>query len=464
MQLLSWVLVPFEVLLLFGAAIFVHELGHFIVARWRGLKVEGFSIGFGPKIFGWTRNGIDYALRWIPAGGFVKLPQMITSETLEGKSDGKEPLPPISPLSKTLVALAGPAMNAVFAFVLATVIFFVGLPELVNPAIIGAVEPGSPEAKLGIVAGDRIVEVNGKPVKSWEDTWMATAFAPTNVVPVTIEHGQARQTYYLPTKVNADVGLKLLNLEPLSHPVFTDIRPGSAAEEAGLKPNDKVVAFADVPIAGEEQLIRLIRKRPGEPTAIEVLRGKDRLKLTVTPKLDPVKKAGFLGAGVAPDMTSVYQVRWPGPPPWELVGEECRRTFETVNALMHSKKTGVGVGDLSGPPGILAGLAAQVKTDFRLGLRFMILLNISLAILNLLPVPVLDGGHVTMAVAEAIRGRPLSPRVQEYATTVFAVLLISFMLYVSYNDVRRFPLFRSLFNQHVQIESAPGTTNSPPAK
>src|SRR5205807_3051034 len=136
------------------------------------------------------------------------------------------------------------------------------------------------------------------------------------------------------------------------------------------------------------------------------------------------------------------------------VSQVCRDTLSTLGALLHSKQTGIGVKDLSGPPGILAMLAAELKVDYRLGLKFMVLLNISLAFLNLLPLPVLDGGHILMAVIEKLRGRPLNPRIQEYATTAFAVLLISFMLYVSYNDVvRRLPLFRSLFNQQVQIES-----------
>ena len=132
---------------------------------------------------------------------------------------------------------------------------------------------------------------------------------------------------------------------------------------------------------------------------------------------------------------------------------------------MHSKQTGVGVKDLSGPPGILAMLAVELRADFRLALKFMVLLNISLAVLNLLPLPVLDGGHILMAVIEKVRGKPLSPRIQEYATTVFAVVLISFMLYVSYNDVvKRLPLFRIMFQQDVQIQSGTTDSNSPPER
>ena len=140
-QILNILYVSIVVLLLFGASIFVHEFGHYWVARKRGLKVEGFAIGFGPKIFSWVRDGIEYSLRWIPAGGYVKLPQMITSQQLEGSADAN--IPPAPPFSKILVAVAGPVMNVIFAFVVATIIYFVGLPEPVNPSIIGYVEPGS---------------------------------------------------------------------------------------------------------------------------------------------------------------------------------------------------------------------------------------------------------------------------------------------------------------------------------
>ena len=116
--ILSWVYVVAAVILLFGAAVFVHEYGHFWMARRRGMKVDGFAIGFGPKIYSWVRDGVEYSVRWIPAGGFVKLPQMITSEALEGSS-AQEQVPPAAPLSKILVAFAGPAMNFVFAVAIA---------------------------------------------------------------------------------------------------------------------------------------------------------------------------------------------------------------------------------------------------------------------------------------------------------------------------------------------------------
>src|SRR5438445_4714331 len=141
-EILNAAYVIVAVVLLFGAAVFVHEFGHFWMARRRKLKVEAFAIGFGPKIFGWVKDGIDYSWRWIPAGGYVKLPQMMTSDALEGeRANPEEKLPPISPWSKILVAFAGPFMNLAFAFFIATVIYFTGLPMAVNPSIIGYVEP-----------------------------------------------------------------------------------------------------------------------------------------------------------------------------------------------------------------------------------------------------------------------------------------------------------------------------------
>lgn len=448
------------VVLLFGAAVFVHEFGHYWMALRRGMKVEAFAIGFGPKIFSWVKDGIEYSFRWIPAGGYVKLPQMITSEALEGKADTA--IPPASPLSKILVAVAGPFMNVVFAFFIATVIYFVGLPVMVNPSIIGYVEPNSPEAKLGIQPGDRIVEVNGKPVKSWQDVQMTAALARTNVMPVVIERNGVRTTYHLTATVNEIVGLKVLNLDPRDHPEVIDVQSGSSGERAGLKPGDVILSFAGVPIASREKLIELIRMRPNEPTEMLVKRGDQKTTLTITPTLNPGTKKGQIGVLLGNSSASIYVIE--RPTPWEQIADVWDKTVSTLSALFHSKETGVGVKDLSGPPGILTMLAAQLKADYRLALSFLVLLNINLAIINLFPMPVLDGGHILMAIIERIRGRALSVRTLEYTTTAFAILLISFMLYVSFQDVDRFRkgIFKSMFQGETKIEQPEANQVEPP--
>ena len=452
MTILNIIYVIAAVLVLFGAAIFIHEFGHFWVARKLGMKVEEFAVGFGPKIRSWKRDGIEYSIRWIPAGGFVKLPQMITSEALEGQS--AEKVPPAPAWHKIPVAFAGPFMNVVFAFAIATVIYFVGLPIPVNPAIIGYVEPGSAEAKLGLQEGDRIVSVNGEKVKSWQDVVLDTVVARTSLLPVVIEHDGREITYQLQTTTDNAIGLKQLNLDPRDHPEVLEVVSGSVAEKAGLKQGDHIISFAGVPIASRDQLIDLIRKRGGQPTEIRIDRSTQKVALSITPMVDPTTKGGRIGVALGVSSTQIYIVQKPGPTPLEQVRDVMDKTFATIGALVHSRETGVGAKDLSGPVGILAVLANAVNSDYRLALSFLVLLNINLAIINLLPIPVLDGGHILMAIIEKIRRRPLSIKFVEYTTTGFAVLLISFMLYVTFFDIKRFSLFRAMFKSDVQIQQS----------
>ena len=450
----NWLYVSAAVVLLFGAAVFVHEWGHYFMALKRGLKVEAFAIGFGPKIVSWRKNGIDYAWRWIPAGGFVRIPQMITSEALEGKQKSGESLPPADPWSKILVAFAGPFMNLVFAFAIASLLYFVGLPVLIDPSIIGYVDPKSPEGKLGIHEGDRIVMVDGRNTRSWHEVQEATVFATTNVVPVVIERvvdgTKQTRTYPLEAKGNSMIGGKYLNLDSRDHPVAADVLDGPA-KQGGVKPKDVITKFAGISISGIKQLQDRIKERGGQPTEMEVERAGKRVTLTVTP--NGTKGTGFLNIALSSSDKNVYEVQRPGPKPWETISEVIEKTFATLNAVFfQSRKTGVGPKDLSGPIGIFALLASQVMVDYRLALNFLVLLNVNLAILNLLPLPVLDGGHILMAIIESVIKRPLPAKIQEYATTAFAVLLISFMVFVSFHDIKRFRLFRSMFQQENRVE------------
>lgn len=455
----TWLYVIAAVLLLFGAAIFVHEWGHYIVALKRGLKVEEFAIGMGPKLYSWKRGEVLWSIRAIPAGGFVKLPQMITSETLEGEYEGEEPLAPISPLSKILVAFAGPVMNVVFAFVIAGVIYLVGLPVLVNPSFIGPVDPTSAEGKLGIREGDEIVAVNGTAVSSWQEINVEVVTSPTNILDVSIASGTVTNLYQLETRTRDGEKLKWLALPPRQPPVVGMIEPGKPAEAAGFKEGDRFISFAGVPVYSTERLIEVVNDSNGKETEAVVDREGEEISLMVTPFYDDENKRGRIGIGFS---AGIYRVQKPGPSPIEQIKRVLAMMGKTFTALYHSEKTGIGAKDLAGPVGILGMLGNQVLIDYRLALSFMVLLNINLAILNLLPIPVLDGGHITMSLYEAIFRRPVSIKLQEYATTVFAILLIGFMLYVTVaGDMRRLGLMKSMFRQSSNAEIIEDTNTAP---
>ncbi len=412
------------------------------------MKVEEFAIGMGPKMFSWKRNGIVYSIRWIPAGGFVKLPQMITSETLEGHSDAQ--VPPAPPLHKILVAVAGPFMNVVFAFAIASFIYFVGLPTLVDPPIIGEVDAHSPEAQMGIKEGDRILMVDNHPIESWQDITFATVTAQTNVVPVMISRGQETNTYYL-----HDRGQPHRRQIPESGFAGPSGHWRGGIRHARRQGGFKEGATKSCAVNGISTPSRRTATddRSGiqtvcesAPCEITFMRKGEKRTVTITPVYDPANSRARIGVSFSP----LYEVKHPLP--WDQIKEVTQRTFGTISALIHSKKTGVKVKDLSGPVGILSILAANVYQDYRLALSFLVLLNINLAIINMLPIPVLDGGHIMMSIVEKIRRRPLSQKFVEYVTTGFALLLIGFMLYVTAADFKRIPLFRAMFQNKSQIE------------
>ena len=456
-NLLNNVYLALVVILLFGAAIFLHELGHYWVALKRGMKVEEFAIGFGPKIFSWkAKNGVLWSIRWIPAGGFVKLPQMVTSEALEGKAD--EQLPPATPFSKILVAAAGPAMNVIFAFAIATLLYFTGIPTPVNPPVVGFMDPDSAEAKLGIQTGDRIVSVDGKPVKTWNDVTMHSILALTNVLAVQIERAGVTNFYHLETEPSQIAG-KVLRLNSQMHPLLGRVVPDGPADKAGLKEDDEIVQFAGVPVSTWEQMVGLVKKSAGKESVVKYRRNGELLETKVTPVGVDGSDVGRIQVEASRKVT--MKVEKPGPLPWVQVANVWDQMVNTIKALVYSKQTGVKAKDLSGPVGIIGGLASQVNIDFRLGLSFLVLLNINLAVLNMLPIPVLDGGHITMSLYEMIRRKPVSPRFVEWATSACALLLISFMLYVTFFDINRIPLLRSLMKTEVQMQVP--ATNAEPA-
>ena len=431
----DWVYPIFLVVFFFGLTIFIHEFGHFLVARYRGMKVERFSIGFGPPIWKWTRDGVEYRISWIPCGGYVALPQMAPMEALEGKTETKaEELPPASPLDKVLVSLAGPLLNVVLAFLLACALWICGTPA--NPSVVGWVERSSPEELSGIKPGDHIVQVNDQKVKTWGELMEAVAFSRQPTVQLHVERGAQKLQFDVETHVNDKFKIKTLDLYPRVRPFAQQVFAGSPAARAGVRVNDRFVSVEGVPLYSREQMIALINKRPNEPIEIKVLRNQKMMTLTAVPEMDRKDKVARIGIKLSEDL----EIMRPGQTPIQQFEEVLGSMGRMVKALVHHKETGVGINSLSGPVGISVVWWYAIATGgILMGVKIAVLLNINLAILNLLPLPVLDGGHIVFSAVEAAIRRPLNARFVQVSQTAFAALLIAFMLYVTvFSDIRRF--------------------------
>jgi regulator of sigma E protease len=422
------------VLLFFGLTIFVHEFGHFLVAKRRGMKIERFSIGFGPKIFGWTgKDGVDYRVSWIPFGGYVALPQMAPMEALEGKTQSKpEEISPAPPSSKIYVSFAGPIMNILFALLLAAILWRMGMPMPSNSTVIGWVEPNSPEELAGIQPGDRIVKIDGRPVKKWTDVNAAviTSFGPT--VSILVERAGQEHEFLIEAEINPKFGVKTVGLYPPGRPLARRVIAGGPAEQAGVRNGDKFLSVDDVPVFSSEQLIGLIGKLADTPAVLRVMRDGEVVSLNVVPRFDPKYNSARIGVRLGDEVSR------PGPTPVEQFREVFDMIGRTIYAFRHSKETGVSARSIGGPVWILSSWWFEFAYGgMRYGLRLAVVLNINLALINLLPIPVLDGGHILFATLEAIRRKPLSARLMHATSVAFASLLIAFMLYITVFDIAK---------------------------
>ncbi len=379
---------------------------------------------------------------------------MSPMETIEGETKSRaEDLSPVSPRSKFRVAIAGPLMNIALAMVLAVVLWYVGMPT--NLAIVGWVDSGSPEELAGVRPGDRIVQVNDQKVKTWSDFMEVVAFSREPTVRMVVERDGQQKEFLLETKLNEQFGVKMLeHLWPRGHPFAQRVLGDSPAERAGLRMGDQFVSIEGIPIYSSDQLRELIGKRPEQSTEIKLRRGRETLSLTMIPELSAEEKVGRIGVQLGDHMEIVR----PGPTPTDQFTDILVSMGRMVRGLAHSKETGVTARSMSGPVGILAiWWYAIVSGGLRQGLHIAVLLNINLAVINLLPMPVLDGGHVLFAAIEAVRRKPLSARLVHAASMTFAVLLITFMLYVTFFDIQRLTFGRS------RMAPKPGTEEPAPA-
>jgi regulator of sigma E protease len=438
----------FLIVLFFGGSIFVHELGHFLAARSRGVKVSRFSIGFGPKMFSWQgKDGVDYRVSWLPLGGYVALPQLADMPAIEGREDDAAPLPPVTYSTRMLVFVAGAVFNMIFAFVLATIIWLVGQPTTSDQAttqigyVVDELENAdgervpSPAREAGLRIGDSIRAIDDSPVDDWQDLLqtLVTSAGRTeegrryNVF--TIERdGELIDLTVFP-QLATDERIRKVGIIAAYELIVHSVAPGSDGEAIGLLPGDRLIALDDTRIMNVQTYADHLGAHRDREVVLHIQRDGAPLELRLPARPNAAQPAD-LGLGLTTDSKLVY------PTPFKQFSNHVGMTFRTLGSLINPQSD-IGLDKLSGPVGIIRVFHMAAQADIRLVLWFTILVNINLAIFNLLPIPVLDGGHMLFATLGKLRGRALPTNFIMTTQSVFMMLLLCMIIYVSFFDVRR---------------------------
>lgn len=434
-----------------GLLILIHELGHFAVARLAGVGVERFSIGFGPVLWRFRGKETEYCLSAIPMGGYVKmlgddenpLEGGATGRADPGRSFNGKPL-----WIRFMIVFAGPAMNFVLAAVIFALIFMLaGRPVL--PATVGQVVEGGPAAQAGLRTGEDIVAVDGQPVRYWDEVGRAVQRSGGETLQFAVRSAAGeRKIAVTPAAATArdvfgderpfwDIGAR-----PHTPPAVGGVVSGMPAAEAGLRAGDTVIALDGQPVESWDELAEAIHGRAGRPTPLEVRRGAETLRVTVVPRAGKVRgpdgreiEVGLIG--ISPQAGVIY-VR---SNPVVAVADGVVRTVEvTWLTMVGLYKIIVGQLDRSnigGPIQIAVTAGEQARQGLPSLAFFTAVISVNLFLLNLLPVPMLDGGHLLFFACEAVLGRPLSVRKREIAQQVGFVLVILLMGFALYNDLAR---------------------------
>jgi len=444
-------LIPFALAL--GLLILVHELGHYLVARWCGVKVLRFSIGFGKPLLRRTagRDGTEWVLAAFPLGGYVKM--LDEREAPVAAPELHRAFNRQSVYRRFAIVAAGPLANFLLAIALYWGLFVAGIEEL-KPRVTLSDTPAIAQA-AGVREGDLVVAVDEEPVRSWQDLrWVllrhaldsrevmlrvrtledVEAFRRLDLSGVAIDEGG--------TDLIARLGLR--PWRPAIPAVIGRVADGSAAERAGLQDGDRVLAIAGTPVVAWSDLVRLVREAPGRALDFEVERGGEAVKLVITPEAaeEGGAQIGRIGVGVAEaaagGIAMFGEVRYGV---LEGLSRAVQQTWET--SVLSLKMIGrmltgeVSWKNLSGPVTIAdyAGQTAQLGWTHYL--KFVALISISLGVLNLLPIPVLDGGHLLYYTIEIIKGGPIPERVMEVGQQIGLALLVMMMAFAFYNDLNR---------------------------
>ena len=469
--LLRFIWFLFLALMVFNLMIVVHEWGHFLAGRWRGLKIDRFQIWFGKPLWKKTVNGVQYGLGSIPAGGFVSLPQMAPMESIEGQVDDEElkDLPPITPLDKIIVAVAGPLFSFLLAVAFAVIVWGVGKPvqEAISSTAIGGfpdVENAegemvpSPAKLAGLQIGDTIKEIDGMKIEHFmgmtDSVMWAVLSSDQEILNVKIDRpgtGEMSVDVSVPRpKQQKTEGnflqkawgwlanrppLRAMGVRPAVSPVVGGTMEHGPADEGGMEKGD-VITSIDGKAINSALAYTEFNWEEGKTYKLGIRRGDGTMVVDLAPRVPEIhsEENNKVLTGIMLDPYGEKTIDHPNP--IEQVVDAGRAIGGMLKALF-TPKTGVSAGHMNGPVAITGVYydLFQTADGWKKVLWFSVLLNVNLAILNMLPFPVLDGGHIVMATYEWIRKKPIHIKVLEIVQTAFVLFLFGFMLFVTFKDV-----------------------------
>jgi regulator of sigma E protease len=441
-----WTVVSFIVCL--GILIFVHEYGHFWVARRNGIKVLKFAIGFGKPIVTWhDKLGTEYSIGIIPLGGYVRMLDTRVDDVVE--KDLPETFNNKKVGQRIAVVAAGPMANFIFAVFAFILMFLIGVPA-VKP-VIGEIAENSISANANMQKLDEIVAVEGNKVVDWETANFAfIQQVGSDQVQVTVKRdGTEQQLIFDTTDWTVDEGRVLSGLgitpyRPQATLTIGQVVEGSAAERAGLKVKDEIVSISQTPLDNWQQAVEFISNAPEQELIVEVLRDSRLIQLKVIPDARQTEDGfsqGYLG--VAPVVENwpkgyVFEQQYGIFPALEKSFEKTWALISLSFQMIGKLLTGdIGLNNLSGPIAIAQGAGVSAQSGIVYFLSFLALISVNLGVVNLLPLPVLDGGHLMYFFIELIRGKPVSERVQEMGFRIGAFVLMMIMGIAIINDFAR---------------------------
>jgi regulator of sigma E protease len=429
-------------IIMLGILVFVHELGHFCVAKWCGVKVLKFSLGFGPKLVSRQWGETEYLICAVPLGGYVQMLGEGGGENGEGAAlSPEEEVRSFARQSvgrRMAIVAAGPAMNLALPFLIMPLAYLVGvnLPAYLDePPCIGYVVAGSEGERHGFRSGDCIQTIGGSPVVTWEAIGPALINHAGAALPVVVERQGAAVQLVLPSDHSALEGLQSIGLLPRQEAIIGSLMPNMPAADAGLQVDDLILAIADRPVTSWYDLRTLIQEFGAQPVPVRLLRDGQELTVMLTPR--QADASGDYLIGIAPRHATTFKRFGP----IEAIRAGATRTLDLIDlTLVFIKKLfagAVSTSNIGGPITVvqIAGQAAQ--TDISSILSVLAFLSIQLGILNLLPIPILDGGHLFFACFELVFRRPLSLKAREIAQQIGLALLVMLMILAFYNDIVR---------------------------